>query len=57
MTNRPAKPTKEAILPQPKAFGDQTWETKITRAREARSAAQALRQGKPTTFTRHLAQP
>jgi hypothetical protein len=59
VTRRSDKSEKNqhGALDRPATFHDQTWEVRITRAREARDAAQALRKGKPSTFPRHLSQP
>lgn len=57
MTKRPAKTARSSALPQPETFRDTTWDVRILRAREARTAAQALRRGKRATFPTHLAQP
>jgi hypothetical protein len=57
MTKRRAKPKEQGVLQKPKSFGDEAWDVRIARAREARSAAQALRRGKPAAFSIHLAKP
>jgi hypothetical protein len=68
MTARPATAKKgattsgllhdrAAVLSRPEAFRDDTWATRISRAREARSGAQELRRGKPSAAPTHLAQP
>lgn len=57
MSKRPVKPKAQDVIQRPKAFGDQTWDVRIARAREAKSAAQALRRSKPSAFSNHLTQP
>ncbi len=57
MNKRPVEQKPQDVIQKPKAFGDQTWDVRIARAREAKSAAQALRRGKPSAFSTHLTQP
>lgn len=57
MSKRPVEPRAQDVIQKPKAFGAETWDVRIARAREAKSAAQALRRGKPSAFSTHLAQP
>jgi hypothetical protein len=57
MSHRVGKPNEQAALQKPKDFSDETWEARIARAREARSAAQVLRRGKPAAYSTHLTQP
>jgi hypothetical protein len=54
---RPEKTENIGALPRPKTLPEDGWDARITRARNARSAAQALRRGKSATFPTHLTQP